>query len=73
MSQRMGMADGRCLTSYESSKIMNDTLMLKQGIAFQDNYRYRTYLQNTSLEGLNLPLKNAACRTSLPKPLVEDE
>jgi hypothetical protein len=52
---------------------MNDTLMLKQGIAFQDNYRYRTYLQNTSLEGLNLPLKNAACRTSLPKPLVEDE
>ena len=41
MSTRMGMANGRCITSYDSNRIMNDVIMAKNGIKFQDNYTYR--------------------------------
>ena len=73
MSQRLGMADGRCITSYDSSRIMNDVLMSQRKIAFQDNYTYRRTLQSEGPVGLNLPLSNAACRSPPPKPLIEDE
>jgi len=73
MSERIGMADGRCITSFDSNRIMNDVLMAKEGIAFQDNYKYRAWLQSKGPEALSLPLKNAACRTGNAKVLVEDE
>ena len=73
MSQRIGMADGRCITSYDSNRIMSDFMMSQKGIAFQDNYKWRQTLQNTDPAALGLPLKNAACRSGPPKILVEDE
>lgn len=73
MSQRIGMADGRCITSFDSNRIMQDVLMAKEGIAFQDNYKWRAFLQSGGPEALSLPLKNAACRSGGPKVLVSDE
>lgn len=73
MSQRIGMADGRCITSWDSNRIMSDFMMSQKGIAFQDNYKWRQELQSTAPISLGLPLKNAACRTPQPKILVEDE
>jgi hypothetical protein len=73
MSQRIGMADGRCITSYDSNRIMSDFMMTQKGIAFQDNYKWRQSLQSTAPAALGLPLKNAACRGGVPKILVEDE
>lgn len=52
------MADGRCITSYESNRILNDTIMQSSGSNF---INYRAYLQTRGPDGLNLPLKNAAC------------
>jgi hypothetical protein len=52
---------------------MNDMLMAKEGIAFQDNYKWRAFLQSKGPEALSLPLKNAACRSGGPKVLVENE
>jgi hypothetical protein len=48
-------------------------LMSKEGIAFQDNYKWRAFLQSKGPEALSLPLKNAACRTGGPKVIVADE
>lgn len=45
MSQRLGMADGRCFTINNSSKLYNDYVMMKNGIKFEDNYSYRKFLQ----------------------------
>jgi len=73
MSQRIGMADGRCLTSFDSTNIVNDIIMAKNGIAYQDNYAYRQFLQTNGPEALNLPLQNAACRTGKVVQLVENE
>ncbi len=73
MSTRMGMADGRCITSFDSSSIVNDVIMQSNKIDYQDNYKYRTFLQTKGPEALNLPLKNAACRTGSVKVLVEQE
>jgi len=64
------MADGRCITSFDSNRIMNDMLMSKEGIAFQDNYKWRAFLQSKGPEALSLPLKNAACCSNGPKVLV---
>ena len=73
MSERIGMADGRCITSFDSNRIMQDMLMAKEGIAFQDNYKWRAFLQSKGPEALSLPLKNAACRTGACTPIVADE
>ncbi len=73
MSERIGMADGRCITSFDSNRIMQDMIMAKEGIAFQDNYKWRAFLQSSGPEALSLPLKNAACRNGGPKILVADE
>ena len=61
MSTRLGMGDGRCLTSYDSAKLANDFIMMKNGIAYEDNFKYRRLLQNSDLSGLPLPAKNSAC------------
>ena len=38
MSQRYGMADGRCITEFSSSRILNDQLMAENQIAFQSGH-----------------------------------
>lgn len=74
MSTRMGMANGRCITSYDSNRIMNDALMEQKNIEYQNNYKYRMYLQSLGPPDLPLPLKNAACRTQGgPQVLCENE
>jgi len=45
MSQRLGMADGRCFTINNSSMLYNDYLMTQNGINFEDNYSFRKLLQ----------------------------
>lgn len=45
MSQRLGMADGRCFTLNTSSLLLNDFIMQSNGIPYQNNYAYRKYLQ----------------------------
>ena len=45
MSQRLGMADGRCFTINTSSRLFNDYVMTSNGIPHVDNYAYRRMLQ----------------------------
>ena len=73
MSQRYGMADGRCITEFTSSRILNDQIMAENQVAFQDNYKYRSLLQAKGPDAFNLPLRNAACRTGQVVVLVENE
>ena len=65
------MGDGRCLTSYDASKLVNDFIMKKNGIAYEDNFKYRMFLQSTAPESLGLPLVNAACGAPLKGPLMD--
>jgi hypothetical protein len=53
MSQRLGMADGRCFTIHSSAQLTNDYLMQQNGISFQDNYSFRQALQKQGPEFLN--------------------
>lgn len=50
MSQRLGMADGRCFTINSSSQLFNNYLMNKNGITYEDNYSYRKLLQTKGPE-----------------------
>ena len=52
MSQRLGMADGRCLSIHTSPRLLNDYIMNQNGIQLQDNYAYRRYLQSTGPDAL---------------------
>ena len=45
MSQRLGMADGRCFTVNSSSQLYNNYLMKTNGVSYEDNYSYRKLLQ----------------------------
>lgn len=45
MSQRLGMADGRCFTISTSSQLLNDYVMNTNGVPLADNYSYRQLLQ----------------------------
>ena len=45
MSQRLGMADGRCFTVNTSNQLLNNYLMKTNGISFEDNYSFRKMLQ----------------------------
>jgi hypothetical protein len=73
MSQRMGMADGRCITEFASNRIMTDALMAEKKIEVYDNYTFRQVAQEKGPEGFVLPLRNAACRTGQVQVLVENE
>ena len=53
MSQRLGMADGRCFTLNTSAQLTNNYIMKKNGISFEDNYSYRQLLQKQGPELLN--------------------
>ena len=46
MSERLGMADGRCFTINTASTLFNDHMMKTNGIMFQDNYGFRQLLQS---------------------------
>jgi hypothetical protein len=73
MSQRMGMADGRCITSFDSNRVMTDTLMQSASINVYDNYKFRQMAQEKGPDAFSLPLRNAACRTGQAQILVENE
>jgi len=53
MSQRLGMADGRCFTIHSSAQLVNNYIMKQNGIALEDNYAYRQLLQKGGPELLN--------------------
>ena len=53
MSQRLGMADGRCFTINTSAQLFNNYVMKKNGITFEDNYSYRQLLQKQGPELLS--------------------
>lgn len=73
MSQRLGPANGRCITSYESPRILNDKIMAENGIDFLDNYSYRKFLQSKGPEGVVLPFANGACGRPLKNPVDLEE
>lgn len=50
MSQRLGMADGRCFTINTNSQLVNDFIMNNNGISLADNYSYRKLLQQMGPE-----------------------
>lgn len=53
MSQRLGMADGRCFTIHTNPNLLNDAIMHGAGIPLQDNYTYRQFLQTQGPEVLS--------------------
>lgn len=61
MSQRLGMADGRCFTINNSSMLYNDYLMTQNGIVFEDNYSFRKLLQEKGPDMLKKPEKQQPC------------
>ena len=52
MSQRLGMADGRCFTISTANSLLNDYMMTQNGIKYEDNYSYRKLLQQKGPEVL---------------------
>ena len=46
MSQRLGMADGRCFTINTSSRLLNNYIMTENKVDYVDNYKYRQLLQS---------------------------
>ena len=50
MSQRLGMADGRCFTNNSSSQLYNNYVMKQNGNSFEDNYSFRKLLQQKGPE-----------------------
>lgn len=49
------MADGRCFTVNNSSRLYNDFLMTQNGITYEDNYSFRKLLQAKGPEALVVP------------------
>jgi len=47
MSQRLGMADGRCFTINTSSQLLNNKIMESNKVPLVDNYAYRQLLQRS--------------------------
>lgn len=74
MSQRLGMADGRCFTINTSAQLFNNYVMQQNSIPFEDNYSYRQLLQKQGPELLSRIQdeqgKNDKCN-SCDKPLVD--
>ena len=52
MSQRLGMADGRCFTISSANSLLNDYIMTQNNIKYEDNYAYRKFLQQKGPEAL---------------------
>jgi hypothetical protein len=58
MSQRIGMADGRCLTLNQANRILMDKMQSAAAIPQEDNYSFRRMLQQNGPEGLPLQADN---------------
>lgn len=54
MSQRLGMADGRCLSIHTAPRLLNDYIMTQHGIQYQNNYAYRQLLQREGVNALRV-------------------
>ena len=50
MSQRLGMADGRCFTIHTNAQLLNDAIMTNMKIPLQNNYAYRKHIQKVGPE-----------------------
>jgi len=61
MSQRLGMADGRCFTIHSSAQLTNSYLMKENKINAVDNYSYRKLLQKNGPEILSSLQKRDKC------------
>lgn len=72
MSQRLGMADGRCFTMNSSNQLYNNYLMKKNGISYEDNYSFRKLLQSKGPELLKptQDLQGTSKCSSCDKPLL---
>jgi hypothetical protein len=70
MSQRLGMADGRCFTINSSSQLYNNYLMNKNGVSYEDNYSYRKLLQSKGPELFKLEQDTKKC-SSCDEALVD--
>jgi hypothetical protein len=53
MSQRLGMADGRCFTINNANSLVNDYIMKQNNIQYADNYAYRKFLQQKGPDALD--------------------
>jgi len=69
MSQRIGMADGRCYTINTASKLFNDYVMAKNSIFYEDNYSYRKLLQKAGPAIFNQKSHVSECAKCM-KPLL---
>ena len=73
MSQRLGMADGRCFTINSSAQLFNNYVMKQNGITFEDNYSYRQLLQKQGPTLLSKVQGTVLIRSFTPcdKPLIK--
>ena len=71
MSQRLGMADGRCFTIGTSARLFNDYMMESNGIGAQDNYSFRQLLQQKGPALLDVaPIKREGPCITCNTPLL---
>lgn len=76
MSQRLGMADGRCFTINTSSRLLNNYIMNSNGVDYVDNYKYRQLLQTSgpslidTVQNKQVVAEDAACQRC-DKPLIK--
>ena len=70
MSQRLGMADGRCFTVASSAQLYNNYLMNKNGISYEDNYSCRKLLQSKGPQLFNAKQSKTKC-ASCDNPMVD--
>jgi hypothetical protein len=70
MSERIGMADGRCYTINTASKLFNDYVMTKNNIYYEDNYSYRKLLQKAGPEIFNTGAQGVSDCNKCMKPLL---
>jgi len=74
MSQRLGMADGRCFSLNSSSQLVNNYIMQQANIRMEDNYAYRQFLQNsgpTLLNDVQEKVQGKGPCLSCDKPLMD--
>jgi hypothetical protein len=71
MSQRLGMADGRCFTIGTAATLFNDHVALKNGLMLQDNYSFRNLLQKAGPAILDVaPIKRQGPCIQCNQPLL---
>jgi hypothetical protein len=71
MSQRLGMADGRCFTIGTSAQLFNDHMMVSNKIPLQDNYSFRNLLQKLGPKILDVaPIRRKGPCITCNEPLL---